>query len=139
MRQCGACLALLALTLQLALSFGHIHAQDLHIQDFHIQDFHSQYLAGRDTHRATADAASAWRRPIKARAEARLPTKLADDDENCPICFSGFLLATSFIPDAMQPSTSPDFTDARRSLPPAFDGVLKTHRAPFQSRAPPPG
>ena len=123
-RRCGACLALLALTLQFGMSYGHIHARD---------------FTGRGIHRSTADVARAWRGPMKQQSAARLPAKLADDDEDCPICFSGFLLATSFIPDAAQASRSLDLTDAGHPFALTFDGVLKTHRAPFQSRAPPLG
>ena len=123
-RRCGACLALLALTLQFGLSYGHIHARD---------------FTGRGIDRSTADVARAWRGPMKQQSAARLPAKLADEDEDCPICFSGFLLATSFIPDAAQASPSLDLTDAGHPFALTFDGVLKTHRAPFQSRAPPLG
>jgi hypothetical protein len=76
---------------------------------------------------------------MKRQSAARLPAKLADDDEECPICFSGFLLATSFIPNTAQASPSLDLTNAGHPFELTFDGVLKTHRAPFQSRAPPLG
>jgi Protein of unknown function (DUF2946) len=121
-RRCGAYLALLALTLQFGLSFGHIHARD---------------FTGQGIYHSTADAARAWHGPMKRQSAGGLPAKLADDDEDCPICFSGFLLATSFIPDVAQPSPSVDFKHAGHSFRLTFDGVLKTHRAPFQSRAPP--
>jgi hypothetical protein len=123
-RRCCACLALLALTLQFGMSFGHIHAPD---------------FTGQGIYRSTADAAHAWHGPMKRQSAARLPAKLADDDEDCPICFSGFLLATSFIPDAAQASPSLDLKHAGHPFAFTFDGVLKTHRAPFQSRAPPLG
>jgi hypothetical protein len=123
-RRCGAYLALLALTLQFGMSFGHIHARD----------FTSQGI-----YRSTADAAHAWHGPMKQQFAARLPAKLASEDEDCPICFSGILLATSFIPDAAQASPSLDLTDAGQPFALTFDGVPKTHRAPFQARAPPLG
>ena len=123
-RRCGACLALLALTLQFGMSYGHIHARD---------------FTGQGIYRSTADAVHAWRGLMKRQSAARLPAKLASDDEDCPICFSGFLLATSFIPDAAQASPSLDLKHAGHPFALAFDGVLKTHRAPFQSRAPPLG
>jgi hypothetical protein len=123
-RRCGAYLALLALTLQFGLSFGHIHARD---------------FTGQGIYHSTADAGHAWHGPLKRQFAARLPAKLASDDEDCPICFSGFLLATSFIPDAAEASPSLDLKYAGHPFAPSFDGILKTHRAPFQSRAPPLG
>jgi hypothetical protein len=123
-RQCGACLALLALTLQLGMSFGHIHSRD---------------FTGQGVYRSTADAAHAWHGLSKRQSAERLPAKLAGDDEDCPICFSGFLLATSFIPDVAQASPSLDLKYAGHPFPLTFDGVLKARRAPFQSRAPPLG
>jgi hypothetical protein len=122
-RRCGACLALLALTLQFGMSFGHIHARDFTGQGIY--------------HHSTADAAHAWHSPMTRQSAASLPAKLASDDEDCPICFSGFLLATSFIPDAAQASPTLDLKHAGHPFALTFDGVLKTRRAPFQSRAPP--
>jgi hypothetical protein len=123
-RRCGACLALLALTLQLGMSFGHIHTRG---------------FTGQGIYHSTADAAQAWHGPMKRQSAASVPVKLASDDEECPICFSGFLLATSFIPDAAQASLSLDLKHAGHPFALTFDGVPKTHRAPFQSRAPPLG
>jgi hypothetical protein len=123
MKRSGAYVALLALALQLALSFGHTHARD---------------FAGLGLHRATADALQARRGPLLAQSVQRLPATQSDDDENCPICFSGLLLATSFVPVAAQPSPAFDLTDATRSVRLSFDGVAQVQRAPFQSRAPPP-
>jgi hypothetical protein len=122
MRRCGACLALLALTLQLGMSFGHIHARD---------------FTGEGIYHSKADAAHAWHGPMKGQSAARLPARLASDDEDCPICFSGFLLANSFIPDVAQASPSLDLQPAGRPFALIFAGFLKTGRAPFQSRAPP--
>jgi hypothetical protein len=121
-RRCGACVALLALTLQIGMSFGHIHARD---------------FTGQGIYHSTADAAHAWHSPMTRQSVASLPAKLASDDEDCPICFSGFLLATSFIPDAAQTSPTLDLKHAGHPFALTFDGVLKTRRAPFQSRAPP--
>jgi hypothetical protein len=122
-RRCGVHLALIALTLQLAMSFGHIHARD---------------FASGNVFQPKADATRGWYGSAKPEATPS-PGKLADDDDHCPICFSGFLLATSFVPDVAQPLSSFDFADAGHTLDPAFNGVLKSERAPFQSRAPPLG
>lgn len=113
-RRCGVYLALLALTLQLAMSFGHIHARDFAAQNIAISKAHT---------------AKSW----------HAPGKLADDDDHCPICFSGFLLGNSFVPHAAQPQRSPEFADARPALALTFDRVPGSERAAFQSRAPPLG
>ena len=123
-QQCGAYLALIALALQLAASFGHVHARN----------FAFENLAGLN-----AGEAHYWRGPTGHETASQTPGNVTDDDDRCTICFSGFLLATSFIPDATQPSSSFDLTDAGHPLALTFDGVLEPHRAPFQSRAPPVG
>jgi hypothetical protein len=119
-RQCGAWLALLALTLQLGMSFGHFHARD---------------IAGAGA--TTFDAAKGWRGAPTFEATALKGAKLADGDDRCPICFSDFLLATSFVPDAAQASLLAQFADLAHSIARDFDRILETRRAPFQSRAPP--
>jgi hypothetical protein len=106
------------------MSFGHIHSRD---------------FTGQGIYHSTADAAHTWHGPMKRQSAARLPAKQASDDEDCPICFSGSLLATFFIPDVAQASPSLDLKPAGHPFALTFAGVLKTHRAPFQSRAPPLG
>jgi hypothetical protein len=123
-RRCGVYLALLALTLQLTMSFAHFHARD---------------FAPRTMFDSKADATRGWYGSVKPEATTPSPGKLADDDDHCPICFSGFLLATSFVPDVAQPPSLFDFADAGNALELAFKGVVKSERAPFQSRAPPLG
>jgi hypothetical protein len=139
-RRCGVYLALAALTLQFALSFGHMHRHDIvastiipptiispnivspNIVSSNIVD--SQIVAGRQA-------------PARLDLSRQLPSGLADDDDLCWICFSAQLLATSFIPDAPEPSPSFDFKDADRSFGHVADRVPTSRRAPFQSRAPP--
>jgi len=82
-RRCGACLALVALLLQLALSFAHVHKHDLAFSGFNRSDVVSAGPA----------------RPTR-QAVTQQPSRLADDDDHCPICFSGFLLSNSSLPDA---------------------------------------
>src|SRR5438132_7609084 len=82
-RRCGACLALATLVLQLALSFAHVHKHDLALSGSHRSDVLSVRHA-RSTQQVTE----------------QLPARLADDDDLCPICFSGFLLSNSSLPDA---------------------------------------
>lgn len=119
-RQCGAYLALVALALQLALSFGHLHARDIS-------------ASGIAFAKTSADG---WH---QARAEVSKPSpsKLADDEDLCPICFSGFLLSTSFVPDVPQPPVSFAFESIDHLFARTIALVVAIRRAPFQPRAPP--
>jgi Protein of unknown function (DUF2946) len=119
-RQCGAYLALVALALQLALSFGHLHARDISASGIVF---------------ATASA-DGWH---QARAEVSTPSpsKLADDEDLCPVCFSGFLLSTSFVPDAPQPPVAFAFESIDRLFARTIALVAAIRRTPFQPRAPP--
>lgn len=119
-RRCGVYLALAAVTLQLALSFGHVHRHD---------------LAYPIVAYSKIDVFTGQQAPT--RLEISKPSKLADDDDHCLICFSTLLLASSFIPDTPQHSPSSDFKDVDRFFGRTFDIVFGQDRAPFQSRAPP--
>ena len=118
----GVYLALAALMLQFVLSFGHLHARD---------------LFGPNAAYSTSGAAKAWHKSAKLEASTQSPWRLADDDDHCPICFSSFLLGTSFIPDAPQPPLPSQFADIDRLITSTFNGVVQSQRGPFQSRAPP--
>jgi len=118
-RRSGAYLALAALTLQLALSFGHVHRHDIA----------SAY--------SRTGVVAGSQAPAKLKLSEQLPSPLADDDANCPVCFSALLLASSFIPDAPQYSPSSDFRDVDGFFGRTFDLIFRADRAPFQSRAPP--
>jgi hypothetical protein len=111
-RQCGAYLALVALTLQLALSFGHLHARDLSVSGIAF---------------AKAHAAGGW----------QSPSNLDDDGDLCPVCFSGFQLSTSFVPDAVRPPVSFAFEHIDRVLLSSIELVADERRTPVQPRAPP--
>jgi len=121
-RQCGVTLALLALTLQLALSFGHLHASDISASGFVF---------------AKASTADGWRRPAGVEVSKQSSSKLADDEDLCPICFSGFLLSTSFVPDAPQPPVSFAFESIDHRFAEPTGLVAAIRRTPFQPRAPP--
>jgi hypothetical protein len=110
-RQCGAYLALLALVLQLALSFGHLHARDISGPWF-----------------AKAHTANGWQQAA---------SKAGEDDDLCPICISGFLLSTSFVPDTPQPAVPFAFEYIALLSTETIGPVANTRRAPFQPRAPP--
>jgi hypothetical protein len=121
-RQCGAYLALVALTLQLALSFGHLHARDITASAIAF---------------AKAPGANGWHRPAGAEASKQSPSRLADDEDLCPVCFSGFLLSTSFVPDTPQPPASFAFESIDHLFADSIALVAATRRASFQPRAPP--
>jgi hypothetical protein len=122
LRQCGAWLALLALTLQLGMSFGHFHARD---------------FAGASIDYAKVDAAKGWHGPPGLVAATLKRAKLADDEDYCPICFSASLLGNSFVPHAVQPLLLAQFADVSHAIAREFDRAVGSRRAPFQSRAPP--
>jgi hypothetical protein len=109
----GSRLALFALTVQIALSFGHNHLDGLR-------------------HAANGLAAAAT--PSTPSAPPQPP--VGDADDYCAICATIHLSATSFLP---QP---PQLPVALLSRPVEhFDCVagisFSPRRAPFQSRAPP--
>jgi hypothetical protein len=119
-RRCCVYLALAALTLQLGLSFGHIHRHD-------IINPNAAY-SKRDVVGGLQAAKLGVSKPLSS--------GLADDDENCPICFSTLLLSTSFIPDPPRYSPSFEYKHVSRFFGHISDIVFSS-RAPFQSRAPP--
>ena len=119
-RRCGAYLALAALTLQLALSFAHVHKHDLGFSGFDRSDIVSVGHA-RSTQQVVTQQ----------------PSRLAHDDDHCPICFSSFLLSTSSLPDAPANPRSLQFAEIDRTLNPVSDRVFKPRHAAFRSRAPP--
>jgi hypothetical protein len=127
-RRCGVYLALAALALQFALSFGHVHRHDI------VDPNAFPNLAY-----TKIDVLAGAHAPAKLEVSKQLPSGLADDDGACPICLSTLLLSTSFIPDAPRYSPSSESRDADRVVGHIYDIVFETRRAPFQSRAPPLG
>ena len=121
-QRCGGGLTLAVLVLQLGLSFGHFHARDFAYQS-----------AAYSRQQAAGD----WSSQAKLQASAECPSKLADDDDQCPICFSSFLLANSFIPDALGPAIPVDFRNGDGAFPRTDHLAFEAHRAAFQPRAPP--
>jgi hypothetical protein len=119
-RRCGAYLALAALGLQLALSFAHLHKHDLAVPRIDRTDIVGVTHARPGLHFAE-----------------RLPARLTDDDDNCPICFSGFLLSTSSLPDAPSSLNPLQFAEIDRAFNPVSDRMIRPRHAAFRSRAPP--
>ena len=116
-RRCGAYLALVVLTLQLALSFAHVHKHDLAFSGF-----------------ARTDVVSVAHARSTQRAVEQLPSRLADDDEHCPICF---LLLNSSLPDVPASPGPLQFAEIDRAFHAVFDRVFRPRHAAFLSRAPP--
>jgi hypothetical protein len=119
-RKFGGLLALFALALQLGLSFGHIHTEEL-------------FGSGRAAPSASVGDHARW-----LSSDQRTNQTSSDhSDDYCAICATTYLLSSSFVPKAPQP------------LPPTFISRPVEHsssvaaifvaprRAPFQSRAPP--
>lgn len=119
-RKFGGGLALFALALQLYLSFGHIHADDIYgpvnvsltraqtVTLPHAQALHA-IPAGRPWY---------------------------DSDAFCPICETMYMLGTSAVPEAphlLPPSLSP----AAQPVEHVAAIFLSPQRSPFQSRGPP--
>jgi hypothetical protein len=123
-RRCGVHLALVALALQLALSFGHIHRHD---------------IIGSSFAHSRSKVIGGWETSTSVEVRKQLPSGAVDDDEHCLICFSALVLSTSFISDGPHHSPSSDFNDIDHSFDRTFDIVFGTDRRPFQSRAPPIG
>lgn len=118
-QHCGAYFALFALTLQLALSFAHVHNHDL--------------AALRFDHADVAEAVHS----SSLQAVEQPPLRLADDDDRCQICFSTFLLSNSSLPQAPTNQGSLLFTELDRAFKQIFDQVFQPRHAAFRSRAPP--
>jgi hypothetical protein len=110
-RQLGAYLALAALAVQIALSFGHVHLSS-------VSD------GSLSAHRATL-------------TQSQLPAQSpGGDDDYCAICASIFLASTSFAPAPPALPLPVNFRVIERS----FDHVpyfIELQRLGFQSRAPP--
>jgi len=117
-RQYGACLALAALALQLAVTFGHVHLD-------------------RAARAVVPIAAATSHGTAVAQASPQSPAQNpAGDDDYCAICASIFLASTSFV--ALPPPLPMPlgFERIEHSYRAAF-GVIAPRRVAFQSRAPP--
>jgi len=112
----GAWLALLSLVVQIAAFFAHVHPRD----------FAGDIGSRTELHKATV-----------AQATGANHGNLADDQDQCPICFSASLLAISFVPLAEQPAAVIKSGDVSYTSVSAAFGLPESGRAPFQSRAPP--
>jgi len=114
-RRFGSWLALVALALQIALSFGHVHLDGVR--------------AGSSVDRITSAKA-----PSAPPSPGQHPTNDADD--YCAICATIHLASTSFLPDAPQLPVPFVSQTVEHFHHVAFISVAR-QRTPFQSRAPP--
>ncbi len=120
-RKLGGGLALFALALQLYLSFGHIHPEDIY---------------------GTANV------PLSSAAQISLPAASASSslttdhtaslpDDICAICATMYLLGTSSVPEAPQVSPVALIWQPAGHVIAVADIFSAPRRAAFQSRAPP--
>jgi hypothetical protein len=112
-RRFGGWLALTALALQLALSFGHVHL---------------------DGARAGAGWITAAKAPSAPPSPAQHPT--SDADDYCAICATIHLASTSFLPEAPQLPV-PFVSQTVEHFHPVAFVFIAPQRTAFQSRAPP--
>ena len=111
----GAVLALIALALQIALTFGHVHLRGL----------------SGNSHAVAAEQARRAHTPQQA--PARNP---GDDDDYCAICASIFLASSAFAPAPPQVVVSANFQRVEHYFNVAST-VVESQRLAFRSRAPP--
>ena len=118
----GSWFALLALTINLALSFGHFHAADGKVV--------SGGLIAAITSAAVPDDGP------RDGSKSNHPTDGHDVDVLCPICVAASALAHAFV--ATPPVLPVTFASVTltRTLPPVI-ALVEPRRAAFQSRGPP--
>ena len=109
----GARLALFALTVQIVLSFGHVHL-------------------GNFAHAVPCLASAS----TQSTPSAPTQPPAGDADDYCAICATIHLTATSFLPQAPQ-LPMPFATQSVEHFNSVTAVFLEPRRAPFQSRAPP--
>jgi hypothetical protein len=111
----GAVLALIALALQIALTFGHVHLRG---------------LVG-DSHAAIAQQVRLAHTPQQTPAQAP-----ADNDDYCAICASIFLASSAFAPAPPQLLVPASFQRVELCFI-ATPPLTEPPRLAFRSRAPP--
>ncbi len=113
----GAYIALAALLLQIAVSFGHVDLDG---------------IVGADHLTLTG-----LHKTVLAKSSKQGPAQTpGDDDGYCPICASIFMVSTSFVSEPPQLPVPDGFHWVRHSVSIA-QGVLTPLRVAFRSRAPP--
>lgn len=114
-RKYGGALALLALTLQLLLSFAHLHPEDIFGPE------------GPSFSLSTAERSQ----PLSTDRHS------SHNDDYCAICATIFLLSSSFIPEAPLLLPVSFVTQRVERVDHAVATFVALRRRPFQSRGPP--
>lgn len=122
-RRRGAYLALAALLLQIAISFGHVDLDGAVVGD---------HLALGAAHFGTPH------KIVVAKASRHGPAQNTGDDDDgyCPICASIFLVSTSFVSTPPALPVPDGFYRVKHSVSIAR-GIVTPLRVAFRSRAPP--
>lgn len=115
-RRRGAYLALAALLLQIAISFGHVDLDGAVV---------GEHLAFGASHKIVVAAKTSHQAPAQS-----------SDDGYCPICASIFLVSSSFVSTAPQLPVPDGFERIRHSVT-VSRSVTTPLRLAFRSRAPP--
>jgi DUF2946 family protein len=113
-RRHGAVLALIALALQIAVAFGHVHLRTV-----------AQNPHATSVRTALADTRS--HSPTQNRG---------DDDDYCAVCASIFLASSAFAPPPPQLPLPATFERVEHSFN-AASTIVESPRLAFRSRAPP--
>jgi Protein of unknown function (DUF2946) len=111
----GAVLALIALALQIAVAFGHVHLRGL-AQNPHATSAQRAALADTKSHAPTQNR--------------------GDDDDYCAVCASIFLASSAFAPPPPQLPLPAKFQRVEHSFN-AASTIVESLRLAFRSRAPP--
>jgi len=122
----GARLALAALALQVALSFGHVHLD-------RAASASATIVAATALDKAVAQSSRQSQAQNAAQNPAQSPVS---DDDYCAICASIYLASTSFVALPPQLPVPVGFIRIAQSYGDVF-GVVTPRRVAFQSRAPP--
>jgi len=122
-RRATAWVALAAMILQILLCFGHVHD-------------HGVAPAGSAVSGVTAVGSALTLLTTSLVSQAH-PAGLDDDEEHCSICFSGFLLSTTSLPDAPGHSPLLDTAGAGNQFTSIPRAASELRRSAFYSRGPP--
>jgi hypothetical protein len=133
----GARLGLFALTLQIVLSFGHVHLGDLRHSTDRLSVAGKQSVPSDPLRQPISDSTDR----LSVAGKQSVPSDplrqpISDADEYCAICATIHLAATSLLPQAPQLSVpfAVQLVEHANLIP---STSLSPRRAAFQSRAPP--
>jgi len=121
-RRTTACLALAAMILQILVCFGHVHVHGV--------------APGASAVSGVTAVGSAHTLSTSLLSRTH-PAGLDDDEEHCSICFSGFLLSTTSLPDAPGHSPLLDTAGAGNQFTSIPRAASELRRSAFYSRGPP--